>query len=562
MSPGIYFSGLRRVTGPFAILFALLAAFLFSISWNDRVIGFLGDDAIFLLRTELYSPWLETSHEQIFAHIRRFSFPPLYPFLLGWLGVSTTTPVWAATITVGLLVLALWLSGLFIRRETGLLLPGLVIPLLITVLPGTILFSQGLWSEFLFMCFLYAGLCCLAGGKPDSTRWLLAALLFALASLTRSVGVVFILAYGLVLFLEKPRNWPLLAVISATPFIFWNLLREWIIVGTAGHSYWRELIYGFDNGKTVLIEYFSGQPVVFADTWYWLFSAREAVFSGDTGWPVRLSGAILLLLCLRGFYARLRKGRVDALAMPFYLGVIFVWPYTGVYFVSRFFYPLLPLFVCYIWFGIFASRQSARAHYLLLALACISITVLAAPNSRNFISRAYTDIEEELMPYRRSRFWLEGASTETRALALAVQNRDVIAVLQRLTEYVPEQDCIYAPLIPMVMLYARRAAFPFPDDGAFGQCRFILAPAQAAQEGLHPPLYPLGEVPHHIATKERRSLPPPFYPIHRIADDGSYRVIPFYSEWYYPERKLVALLLERLLTKPESSETDVPVAAP
>ena len=400
------------------------------------------------------------------------------------------------------------------------------------------------------MCFLYAGLCCLAGGKPDSTRWLLAALLFALASLTRSVGIVFILAYGLVLFLEKPRNWPLMAIISATPFVFWNLLHEWI-VGTEGHSYWRELIYGFDNGKTVLIEYFSGQPVVFADTWYWLFSAREAVFSGDTIWPVRLSGAILLLLCLRGFYQRLRKGRVDALAMPFYLGVIFVWPYTGVYFVSRFFYPLLPLFICYIWFGIFPSRQSARAHYLLLALACISITVLAAPNSRNFISRAYTDIEEELMPYRRSRFWLEGASTETQAVALAVQNRDVIAVLQRLTEYVPEQDCIYASHTTSVMMYARRIVYQLPGtevaDDLFrqrlGKCRFILAPA--------------------LAVQDAQSRYPPFYPTQRIADDGSYRVTPFYSEWYYPERKPVAFLLERLLTKkPESSETDIPVAVP
>ena len=100
-----------------AALSIFISGFYFTFTSNDLVVGFLSDDAVYLLQAELYSPW-HSEKLPVLNFIREESrFPPLYPLLLGFMGTDTNNPVLASNITICFLILSIFISGYWIWRE-------------------------------------------------------------------------------------------------------------------------------------------------------------------------------------------------------------------------------------------------------------------------------------------------------------------------------------------------------------------------------------------------------------------------------------------------------------
>lgn len=503
-----------------------LCIFYFSITSNDVVVGFLSDDAIFLLMAETYSPW-EESISPVIDYLRfKFQFPPLYPVLLAVMGVDTGKPELASIITVSFLILAIILFGIWVWFETNNQVLTLLLPTIFALLPCTILFSQELWSEFLFMCFFYSAIVCLEKKKLSHRHWLGAALLIGLASLTRTIGITIIATFGIFLILKRPRKMLLLIVISILPLLLWTMFRHFIAFE---QSYWEIITSQLHNNSVGnLFEFITAQFIIMGKSLYWLFSVTE-----KTG-PGYLFGVLIttvvFFISLTGFITRIIQLKFDALCIPVYLGVILVWPHTGVHFVSRFLFPLLPIFIFYGWFGskiIFNTISRACMAY---GVCLLMIVAIACPAYWQFVGRSYMTVDEELLPYRRSRGWLLAESDE-QALREAVYTRELFHVLAKVADHVPENECILSFQTSLVMLHTRRIAgvLPGPDESdedflrEISVCRYILAMFLVDSMGKY--------------TR--------YYPMDRMQSNEKYKVTPFKPDWPgYDEP--VAFLIEQI----------------
>ena len=504
----------------------ILSIFYFSITYNDFVVGFLSDDATYLLMAEMYSPWVKGTSPLLEFLRYDFQFPPLYPLLLAIMGVTSTTPETASLVTTGFLLLSFVIIGIWGWVETKNSVLAVMIPVIFALLPSSILFSQDLLSEFLFICFLYAAFACLAGKDLNDRHWLFAALMIGFASLTRTIGISIIVAYAILLFFNRPKKSFIFFIVSALPLVSWNLFRLLI---ASEHVYW-EIISGQFTGTSIvgLLKFIAQQIVILGESWFWLFSVfNDAEIYHFISVVV---ASLFFVIFLYSFFIRFRLKKFDAFCIPVYLGIIVLWPFTGVHFVSRFLYPLLPLIIFYNIYGIILLAKTKIRKRLGIGIYLLLLITMAAPANYQFVKRAYLTIDTELMPYRRSRSWLL-ASSDEQAIHEAVYTREFFQVLRKISDKIPANECIFTFQTPVVMLYTNRIAgsLPAPDvsDDVFEQkisaCRFIFATYLADSNGIYPR----------------------FYPLKRLEGNKNYEILPFYPE-HAGYSEPVAFLIERI----------------
>ena len=501
-----------------------MTAFLLSITYGDHTVGLLSDDAIYLLMAEMYSPWPIRKHAAVLAFIRpEYQFPPVYPFCLMLFGGHSQAPVLAATVTVMSLAAALCLFGLWIRREQQSTGQALLLMGLLCLAPATLLLSQGLWSEFLFMCFLYAALFIVAAEPGNRHSLLLAALMLALASLTRSIGVVFVAAFMLYVIVNRRPDRLLLISVSLLPFASWNLGRA--IMGDNA-VYWEIIanLSGAGTGGDINPGFIRNKADRIIRGLYWQFTGVE-----DTR-PLPTSGLIgtwlFMLLAAPGFLRRLRQRKLDALALPIYLFTVIIWPHESIYFVSRFLYPVFPLLLFYAATGFNGPRRGALNRVVTGATTMLTV-FLCFTSSSQLLQRAYTDLGDDLNDFRRSRAWLKTRSVDE-ATAEARTIREIFNIYRQLTSTMPQNECVYTLQAPLVMLHSGRIAesMPEPDspnqefDAGMAYCRFILATSLIDSGGVYPPYYPMARLP----------------------DNDNYSVTPMYFDPAFKQRPLAFLI--------------------
>lgn len=480
------------------ISFILLSVFYFSITSNDGVAGFTTDDAVYLLMAEYYSPW-HTHTDNLLLFIRSINhFPPLYPVLMGILGVDSAAPELASHVSISFLLLGFAAIGVWLFTKTGNLAASCIIPLVIALLPGTILFSQGLWSEFPYICLLYLSLAILSIDRPTSQHWLAAALFIALLSLTRTTGVAMIAAYCSILLLRRPRFFLLYTIISLAPFLYWFFIADAANTHTA---YLTPLAASLTGASIQTIAAgFVHKVAVVLYSFLWLFTGTDKSGTGLS--PGVLITLLFTITASAVFIRRLANKKLDAIFILFYLFVILVWPYFDVYFVSRFLFPILPIFIFYLWRGIdiVFSQNSKKYMASVVALACIIF--MAAPNTIHFSKLALTSIGNDLNPYRRQRTWLY-SKTHADAVTNARHTKDILDALTRLRKMVPAGDCIYSVHSALVMLHAHRISgeLPGPDapDSVFykevNKCGYLVAMQIQDLNSNFPVYYPLQRLP-------------------------------------------------------------------
>jgi hypothetical protein len=343
------------------VVYAVLAALFV---WQDGLATFASDAGNYLLMARYLSPWQEAPVSVVELWDQQY-FPPLFPLLLGFSGLSWHLAA-AHLFTLFLLLAAVPL----LHRYWQLLVPGHYAPLLLTGLflisPGTWLNIMGILSENLFLLLSLAiilrarktGGRTLAGSLLDGT--LLAALV-----LTRSIGIAMVGAWVFSTYPrwrrgEIPAAGYVLPVLLAAAFI---LLDQWWQPQPASAFYLQQLAPGS----------IGTQLTAFNETWH---TAWQFYWTGDMILPSMVVTA-LGCLALAGLGLRLWQGQLDAWYLLFTLLILLVWPYPGQ--GLRFLYVIQPLLLGQAWYALhMAGRYWWPAHnrrlklgFLLLLCAVI-----------------------------------------------------------------------------------------------------------------------------------------------------------------------------------------------
>ncbi|NNE38059.1 MAG: hypothetical protein HKN08_07110 [Gammaproteobacteria bacterium] len=478
----------------FTFLILSTAIFYYSYTSNDLAAGFTSDDAIYLLLADLYSFSTTGTNLFYFKLSAESHFPPVYPMIMGLFGGDSTTINMASTITVTMLILSILIYFRWIYTLTSSLHWTLMSGLLLILLPANLIFAQELWSEFLFMIFLYGALLLNVNSTLTQKYLLSSSLLVAIASLTRSIGIALIIAFIIFIIIRRTRHAIRYTLVCLVPFLIWNFTRD---TNSSREGYIQIFAdtltsVSLDNILDTSID----KIATFYDSFLWLFS------SIDTGHVhasfVNISVTATLVLVVIGFVARIKRLEMDALFLVTYLAIIFVWPFDNVYFVSRFLYPLIPLFLYYSYLGISGifHDQTWHTRTQVLFIAALFISIL--PSSTQYISRGYSDVQQDLSPFRRDRQWLM-ADTKTYGLGAIQNSKFIITSLQKVRGLIPEHECIFAIQAPIVMLYTKRITGILPPPqtsneefrNQFRECKYSLAMPVIDSQGIYPEFYPL-----------------------------------------------------------------------
>lgn len=476
------------------LLLLLAAALLLGATHGDREAGFQSDDGAYLVLAEAYTV---PTAERLPVHddaIRDSHFPPGWPMVLGLLGAGPDRLAHAGRVTLLMLLLALLAVYAWTRAETASRPAALAVAAALALMPATLMFVQVVFSEFLFMALVFGCFAVLAvaerGGRHRDSAWLLAAALVALASLTRAVGLVLILAFLVNLVFRRPPRWGLVAVAAALPWLAWTLAHA-AIVGKTGYfgdggrglSAWLE--GGMAHALAVLPELAR----------FWVEDLAGPDARGlPTSWAAPLVG-LLWLASLPVWWQRFRAGRCDAWYLTGSLGLILIWPYTGADYVPRFVYPLLPLQFVYLAIAA-GGRRPLQLAFTVLAAATL------LPAALPMLVRAWTPVPAELAGYQRNPNYL-AVPDRNKALTYTRFYRDVSVALRELAGDVPVSHCVHAPQTALVMLHMRRIARPTPRPALIeslrdapyrlsdaGGCRWVLTIASSTP--AVPAMYPSG----------------------------------------------------------------------
>ena len=523
------------------LVLVAISVFFYSLTYGDKTVGYLSDDAIYLLMAEIFSPWRHST-DLLLEFLRTDNhFPPLYPVMLGLFGANSHSPVLASAVTTAFLIIAVAVYGIWIYIESGRPILAVTLPVMFSLLPGTIIFTQGLWSEFLFMCFFYGALALVANKTLTGSHWLACSLFIALTALTRAVGISFIAAYCLFLILKRPRYYLLHMLVAALPFLYWVFF---ININATDHGYFGILLNALasDQGHAAgLFHDVLAKLANIYDAWLWQFLISD--IHGGAGMFARYFLVILLAAAVTGFGHRLVRMQLDALCLVFYGITVLVWPFSDLNFVSRFLFPVTPLMLFYVFYaiGLIEHKTWYRRAISLVFWGGIIITVW--PSTSYLIDRAYAAAPSDLAPYRHDRAWFYSKDLDS-AIASAKGSKDLFHALNRVATIVPENECIFSFQTALVMLYAHRISGMYPspsvsnDEFAYATrgCRYMVA-------------LPLTSINNDF---------PKFYPLRRVINDPSYTIIPIMPD-NKEEKKPVLYLIRRITGSRTTSRPPHPV---
>ncbi len=385
---------------------------------------FGGDNAAYWLTAQGWSPWQPPSTlAQDFA--RASTYPPLYPLLLAWAGGAASLQA-AHTVTVTMLLtgfVALWW---FARRAgmDGLAAAG--VPLTFACLQ--VVRSEGLdlHSEplYLLLTMLALGLGLKLRAAPNYASALALGLTVAGALLTRSCGLVLLLAVTITGLRVRRREWGL-ALVPGGLALLVNALQQ-----HSQHRYVAEFIAHYVGAKTLptLLENLTNLPGSWA-----------SAIAGNAPWP----GAVLIL-GLFGLTAiaaagwRMRQGHLDGTYALLYVALVVVWPYPAE--TVRLFMPYLGLAIAQI---CLAARDIWDCRKTLPWRQLWWLPLLfALGDTASFIGRLTVPVPPDLAPYRRSNYWQEPNLDD--ALLGVGFLRAADRALAALPTLVPESACVLA----------------------------------------------------------------------------------------------------------------------
>jgi hypothetical protein len=365
--------------GVLALAFAYAWA---AFAWQAGLASFADDSVSYLVLAQVFSPWREASLPVAEAFVREAFYPPLFPLLLAVLGAAHDIG-YAHLITAGLLAACVPVAYLLGARWLGERWAALGAVGAFALLPSNWIHIKGILSEPLYCLLLLATLLALEADQSER-RWRVgAALAMAALALTRTAGLVLVVAYAL--WALTRRDCPLRArlralapaLVAFTTFAVWI---AWRPAGTADANLEHVLdrlqaLHGETDALAALLGGFRAQIGSIAEAW-----TSALILFWVEGAPARvvLAGAVGLA-ALAGLVQRIAEGRADGWIMAAYLATYVAWPFHDQ--MTRFLFPALPVLVLYAFLAVAAAmrriRRPALAGQGLLAVLMLSLALPA-----------------------------------------------------------------------------------------------------------------------------------------------------------------------------------------
>ena len=452
----------------------LIAAFYTYLGLHNPYVGFLADDALYLLMADIYSPYHDALLP-VYSHVRDHSqLPPLFPLLLGLLGAGTDNLAAARICVAGFMIGAhvlfyLWLrSGAIPRRHA------LPIFVLQALLPITLIYSVDLWSEGLYLCYTFLAL--LAFRYAEKMRFtmvscLAVGIVVGCAIATRTVGFALVPAMLLLCYRSNIKS----ALLMGASLVLFLLLIAQLDMGDMGVSYSDLLRSGFGEEPfaTVIIHLGSAATAAWNAFAYDLFQWREP----GIGQGVILAG--LLGLAIIGLAASMQHAPYAVIYLSGYCAIIALWPFPEI--MNRLVFTILPLWFYFAYQGVVvASARLKLKNDTGPILLIAAIFVLAAPSLlgsarqliRTFPNKAFES-------FRTTRYWID-ATRERSGMKELRYLKTLSNAAADVTRHVPAHECIHTVVPNIILAKSKRIAWlPLSEAairaGDLGRCRYYFS---------------------------------------------------------------------------------------
>jgi hypothetical protein len=246
-------------------------------------------------------------------------------------------------------------------------------------------------------------------------------------------------------------------------------------VGGGYQQFWVDLLHqareqGF---ATFLPAFIAGQ---FAAIWHGFVENLDLRSLPST----HVIAAIIVLIAIPTWIARLRQNRLDAWYLLIGGGMTLVYPFPT--FSTRLVMPWIPVLLFYMWLGISKLATSMRSEKAAAGLrwgAVVMLMIAWLPSLVFIASRFATPIDPALAQWKHTRYWFRRDDIEVIKRDVAFR-QSLVVVTRAIADDVPEGECVMTVHTAIAMLYGRRVAQQPPPPSAvnfaerLGACRYLL----------------------------------------------------------------------------------------
>ncbi|MEM7541450.1 MAG: hypothetical protein AAF384_07650, partial [Pseudomonadota bacterium] len=444
----------------------LFTAYFVGLALKNTVDGVNSDGIVYLFLAQ-HLGFGAPIPEHLAAHLlEQFPFPPLFSVLLGLCGGGIDSP--STSFVVGSVFLGSAAAIFFalLRAEGATLAGAFFLTALWSAIPSTVFVAFGVFSETLYLALCLAVFFALRLTDISTSAWLGAAILVALATLTRSAGMVLLVSYLLVLWRGAPRPslaWQASAV-ALLPIVGWNIFKS-LNGWSAGYaSIFLDGAVQWFESPLVLVQRLSDNLGAITYHTHRSFDFLSSDYSA-------IAVVFLLLPAMITLRRRLRHWRIDALYLVGSLALLLVWPFPND--MQRFLFPLLPIFVAYAFdgFGSLVPKISSGVRqgvYLLIALVAVCAI---APSTVSVLSQIKRYANTPHQDWVRTSAWYRYLNPNE-AIAAFSYEQQIHAAVKAVLEGSPDTACISTTYPAVIYVQGRRASLP-PPLPSQGKARLI-----------------------------------------------------------------------------------------
>jgi len=493
------------------IVIGIAALYLYLAYKTTLYAGMTADGAIYLQMADYFSPFYSSSVGEHGFLLSHYPFPPLYPMFLGYVGGGSRSPE-VSYLSSGIIMLAVLYVTYIWYRQLGLGRGiSLASMLCFALMPVTLQHLLVIESEHLYLLLTLSGFVVLNRAVAGVARYSLPGVFFGLSSLTRTIGIIAIVAYALVVWRNhRMGRVIILLTVSILPLALWVGYKA---VYFSHGGYLSSLYEGFRGD--VVTNVLTQANVNLRLLWlYWVgcFDYQRMAYVGFFLWPVSL-------LIVGGLLMRLRKLEADAVYVAGYIVVILIWPYPAQ--MERFIYTILPflliygvLTLCYIYSklpGFLVGSRSVPVYAYMVLVA-----ILVAPSLFSMWNNLYHPVAMKYTDLARTSSWLTASDVNKVKFSYEFMRR-IYQSMEDVSGLVPAGECIISTEPAYLMLYSGRKSIKPKSQGVADE---------AFLESIRPCKYIF-----MMSVQSRPSMGnPPMYPFYRVKDDMQVLSVQYLSE--------------------------------
>jgi len=473
--------------------FSVVSVLYLFLAYRHEFSGVISDSLIYLLMADYYSPVVDVSEDFYRFIIENYSFPPLYPILLGLVGGGSHSPELSYMLSALLLVSALFIYLQWNQRVLNSAISSLLLVMLVALMPVTLRHVMLIVSEHLYLLLVLSGFLMLEKAKEQPGHLIVAGVLFGLGMLTRTVGVAAVFAFIATVLLKKNSRYKYIAMLAAVfPPACWFLIKP-SVEGSGYISDFIKIIEG-DIVRNLVEQLYVNFKLL------WLYWVR--LFDSQGSEYAEFGAMVILIFIIIGFVYRLIDMKPDAVYMAGYTFILLLWPYPDQ--LDRFLFVILPFLLTYGLVGVSQSSVALHTSYMRKGvgiLYLVLVGVIISPTLSEMLVRFNHPAGDDFSDYVRTPTWLN-SQDPWRTRGNMERMRRIYTSMQRGASLVPQEGCVFSVAPPYLMFYMRRKSLHIPsleNDGAFAKgtvsCGYIFMMAVASFPDMGiPPMYPAQQI--------------------------------------------------------------------